>query len=387
MPLIFDTCTRTDLDPAKYSDSKFGYLNRSARPEAERVRDLIEVWAANYPKEHLKELRTRLRGAGHISAFFELALHEMLRRFQYSLEIHPEVPSRKTTRPDFLVKASATEEFYVEGVLTSDPFEPDAASQARLNQVYDVLNRMDSPNFFLDVSISGSPTKSPPVKKIREFLKRELAQLDPEDVAQTVEKNGLEASPKWQFGDNDWNIEIRPIPKSLKARGKPGVRPIGIISPEAKWIDGCNNIRDAVKDKGGKYGDLQLPYIVAVNALGGFVRDIDVIEALFGKESFVFDRDDLNKPPVMKRRLNGAWTSPARAVYTRVSGVLIANNLTPWNVARSFVRLYHNPWAKRPISQQLFPIPQAVPDDNTMRQVDGLAIRDVFELPERWPED
>jgi len=46
-------------------------------------------------------------------------------------------------------------------------------------------------------------------------------------------------------------------------------------------------IRDAVLTKGKHYGDMDYPLIVAINAGGLDMKQIDVMQALFGKEQFI----------------------------------------------------------------------------------------------------
>ena len=77
--MIFSARGRTDFDYAKYSEPIFSYLNRSAQPLANKVRNLIEYWFSHYPKHEQADLLGKLQSNDDqqfLSAFFELYLHK-----------------------------------------------------------------------------------------------------------------------------------------------------------------------------------------------------------------------------------------------------------------------------------------------------------------------
>jgi len=146
-------------------------------------------------------------------------------------------------------------------------------------------------------------------------------------------------------------------------------------------------IKKAVREKAGKYGKLDLPYIIAINVLESFgLDDIDIRNGLlWGDGTQYIIRDDLaieEKPALF----------PARTLYgpkgeqnTRVSAVLIVANLFPNSIARETPVLWHNPWAKKPLDKNIFPFPQWVPENDTLVKHDGKEARELFSLPENWP--
>jgi hypothetical protein len=48
------------------------------------------------------------------------------------------------------------------------------------------------------------------------------------------------------------------------------------------------------------------------------------------------------------RNPDGAWRGPQGPRNTRVSAVLYAQGITPWNLARTRASVIINPWARRP---------------------------------------
>lgn len=390
---LFDELERHDTEPAQNSESEFAYLNRSARAEANQTRQMLEVWFSHYPDSEKSELRSRFRSdidSQHRAASFELFLHELLLKLGYRVTPHPTVPGNVTKTPDFLAEASPDDHFYLEATLATGESAQKAAAQARMKSVYDTLNRIvDSPNFFLWLDIKGSPTTQPPAKKVASFIKANLDKLDPDEVTKLFESEGIDALPRWQFEHEGWKIEFHPIPKKPEARGKPGVRPIGMQSYGVQRVDHRTPIRDAIIDKAGRYGELDLPYIVAINAVEP-IDQIDIMEALFGKEQFTitFSETEPAKPiqSEMSRAPDGVWMGPSGPRYTRVSGVLLAARFTLWNVTSAYLRLYHNPWAQRPYLSVLARLAQGILEGNHIKMVDGESPGTILGLDEVSPE-
>lgn len=87
----------------------------------------------------------------------------------------------------------------------------------------------------------------------------------------------------------------------------------------------------------------------------------------------------------MVRARNGFWWGPEGPRYTRVSGVLVGDNLMPWTYGAHALTLYENPWAKVPISGPITKLPRKVPIDGEMRGVEGLRPREILGLPVGYP--
>lgn len=158
---LFDDILRKDTGPAFYSEDYFTYLNRSARPEAEKVRWLLETWFSHYPQKEQVELRERFRMA-ELSAFYELFLHELLLKLGCEVEIHPQKEDADGKHPDFLVKPPDGYCFYIEAVLATGESKEEEAARNRINTVYDCINDLNSPNFFIGINhVKGTPRTQP----------------------------------------------------------------------------------------------------------------------------------------------------------------------------------------------------------------------------------
>ncbi|MBI1885811.1 MAG: hypothetical protein HYS09_05805 [Chloroflexi bacterium] len=300
------------------------------------------------------------------------------------MTVHPGAKAKKSNRPDFLVKSNSGT-FYLEATLASERSHEDQAAQARENIVYDALDRLDSPNFFIGMNLRGAPKTPPSARRMRAFLADRLKALDPDHITDLYRSGGKQALPRWHYQHDGWTIEFYPIPKSPKARGKSGIRSIGFRS-YAMWGRTASAIRDAILSKAGKYGNLEAPYVIAVNVVPHGAQRDDIMEALFGDEQMVIQLTKSGpREGGMNRKLNGAWTSPAGPRYTRVSAALLCSGVLPWTILRAPVCLYHNPWAKHGYESPLIRLAQAIPTGGRMHWQDGEALHSVLGLPENWP--
>jgi len=103
---------------------------------------------------------------------------------------------------------------------------------------------------------------------------------------------------------------------------------------------------------------LEEPFLLALNVIDkGFVKnDIDVAQALMGNDIVRF----IENESYLWRNDKGFWGVQHNKKYTRVSGILSVNNLTPFTVDRCEVTLWHNPFAEFPISTSDMPLRQKV---------------------------
>jgi hypothetical protein len=389
---LFDEFDRINCNYSEYSEPKFTFINNSARAGFDEIRCVLEKWFTHYPISGQADLRSRFRSkinSHHQAAFFELFLHELLLKLNCKIELHPDIPDKLKT-PDFLVETLKGERFYLEATLVTNESEAETAAQARMNSVYDILNReVDSTNFSLAISIKGSPKTPPPAKNLSKFVNERLSELNPDEIIELYYSNRKTEIPFWKFEYDGWKIEIRPIPKKSEARGKLGKRPIVMQSTVFRWMDHRTSIKNSIIKKAKKYGDLNLPYIIAVNILD-FIDEIDIEEALFGKEQFVVDSNNIesNKPSVARIEYypDGVWRGPTGPRYTRVSAVLFAKRLFAWSVPSTDLLLFHNPWAKKSINPELIKLPQTFISENQVKFIKGESIKKILNLPESWPK-
>lgn len=389
--MLFLDDDHTETGPADYAEKHFSYLNRCGRDECFRVREVLEEWFTRYPEKEKDELRSRFQSGDDThfaSAFFELYLHELLVQLGYRVEVHPEVLEPQSKKPDFFATAPDGEEVFVEAVIASDVTEEETAAASMKKIVYDTINTLEDPDFYVGIEEDGQPRTPPPGRKIRNGLEKWLQKLDPDKCLLLTEQGRFDALPKWNFSHDGWDIEFTAWPKSKEARGKPGRRLIGMHMGAVQFMDSRTPIRQAIRRKASRYGNLGKPYIVAVNAMGNIVDQIDVMEALFGKEVLVFPQGlppNVQPETKLTRRPDGAWTSTFGPRNTRVSGVLIGVSVMPSSIAAKDLELYHNPWAQHPCEGPITRLTEYAPIENRITKKVGEHPRALFDLPEAWP--
>ncbi len=387
---LFSDITRTDLAPAEHAEPRFAYLDRSGRLQMQRTRNVLESWFSHYPGPHRNDLKRRFEASveNHfLSAFFELYLHELLLRLGCSIELPSQGP-RQSRRPDFLVHSQSGPDYYVEAVLADDNSAKDAAKEAIINQVCDRIDKIDSPDFFVEVSPTGSPSTQPSSRKIAVEIENWLGSLDPDAVREQYEQGGRARAtlPVLHQDLDGWEIDFRAIPKSSGTREKRGVRLIGMRSSGVKVSNAKEAIRDAVRGK-VNYENLEKPYIVAVNSLSLGTDHVDIVEALFGSEVWTISLNEPDAQPVASRERDGVWLGMNGPINTRVSGVLVISRLVPWSISESDLTIYHNPWASQPYSGEMNRLSKVtVQPDGTLRWEAGIHPRELFGIPEGWPE-
>jgi hypothetical protein len=388
---VFDQGVRTDATHATYSESTFASLNRMAGPSWQRVRDLVEAWFERLCDDAKPDVAARLRSGDDRqfqAAFLELYCHEMLLRLNYSVTCHPDVGQGRR-RPDFL--AERGDGSLVLEATVAARSDKEVAASRREAQVYDAVNQVQSPAFFLYVDVKEAGQSPPSAARLRPRLEAWLKALDYDAIRQAADTGTLFRSPevpRFRWEDSGWRVEFLPIPKH-EARGKPGLRPIGIHAPTVAFVDECSPIRKAVIDKATAYGQLDMPYVVAVGVHELMPDDIDVTNALFGREQVAIRTyEDGRLETFPARARDGAWIGPRGVQHRRVSGVLTALRLRPWTVATTMPTLWYHPAAAHELVVRNAPWREAVVDRSTGQlsfREPAIHVADFFDLDDDWP--
>ncbi len=386
--MLFSGTQRTDASPKRVTESDFAFLERSAWEPAAEVRLMMEACLANYPKDEATELVNRIQcgDARHfVSASFELLVHEYLLRLGMRLTPHPELQNGSTKRPDFLVECPDGQKLYLEAVCASDDIGRDSAAEARKAVALQILDDEQNENFMVAIDSEGDPTTQPSGRRLANEVTAWLNSLNPDALLGMSATSGIESLPELQWQHEEWRVRIRPIPVNVEARGKQR-RLIGARGFGASWIDGWRPIRDAVISKSRRYGDLDLPLVIAVNVDTFNLDPIDEVQALFGQEQFVFSRTNPDQEPRFDRAPNGAWRGPAGPRGRRASGAWLFNNLSPYTLAKRRHTLYVNPAANHLVPNSFLVVPHKLVIDGYLRHFEGIDLAAAFGLKSAWPE-
>lgn len=341
---IFSPRTRTDPSPASHGDSHAQFLDRVAGPYWDQVRDLIEDWFSRLCPDAQADVRGRLRSTDDRQskgAFFELYLHECLLRMGYTVTCHPEL-ERTSRRPDFLAEKDGRS-IYIEAHSASSS-DIAVGKSARVNAVYESLDRINSPNFFLWIDVVKQGDAPLRARPLRARLETWLDGLDP-DKHSLVESKRRRDLPGYIHEDPGWRIDFRAYPKSPEARGRQGARPLAIFGGgEATWAQDDEEIRGALADKGSAYGSLNAPFVVAVGSSSISLDDHDVLNALYGSEVVEFRTDaDGTEETIETRKADGYWYRGDHWDHRGVSAVLVVKNLHPAFVGTQQHTIWEHP--------------------------------------------
>ena len=387
-PPIFDDGPRDIAGGADHLVSQFVYLNRSDRDEAERVRDLIEDLFSRYPADAGHTLRTRLRSADdhqHLGAVFELVLHELLSRA--GCQILALEPSLEGTgrSPDFFVETGAGERFYLEATLATGRSRAQEGADRRLSEALQAIDSVQSPDFFLDVHIAGTPAAPVSGRRLRRRLEGWLQTLDYEQITAQGNDEAI-ARPIFTYEQHGVSFRIAVIPRHQTRGTTDRGRAIAgrMLAPLS--VQPQEPVRTAVLGKAGRYGDLHAPYIIAVNALSTYAREDDTVNALFGTEIVSVRQTAEGFEDRIGRDTDGVWYGPRGPVNTRVSAVLSTERLGAWSLGQRRARLFVNPWARRPLAASPLAIDVREVQDERIHRTAGSSIAELLELPEGWPE-
>lgn len=384
---LFDQVARDYLGPADHAESWFSILNRSARIEVHNIRDLLQKWFDIFPPCGKGELRSRFRSTKdrqHLAAFFELYCHAMLRHQGFSVELHRTGSADESTAPDFLAQRDGKPLFYMESTLSARS-DAESAAQARLDHVYDIVSRLKSPNFSVGVKIRKFPSHAPSASRIRSFLERRLEELDPDEITELIAAQGLDSVPHWCWSENGWEAVFYPIPKAKKYRGKSDDRLLGAFLQAFAKVRHGGSLPRALKSKATHYRSLDRPYVIAVNVTDLLVNELEIVDALFGKERFTLDMR--TRETSSERLPDGLWVGPDGPRNQRVSAVLVTRNLDPWSIASKDPVLWHNPWARHTLSMETWQGPQKTLDltSGEMTLLKGRHAWEILKVDPAWP--
>ena len=382
---LFDQVERSDPSPATHAEDSFTFMNRVDQPLWARVRDVLDVWFADYPRDAAADLRARYRDADsrqHVAAWWELYLFTLYRRLGYSVTVHPSVPNG-SGQPDFLI-ARQGEELYVEAVaVNSGVVDGDGRHGARESWIYDLINEAHSPNFHVQLEFERVGMQRPKAAEIVRPLEDWLASLDPDAVARALDAS--EEVPELHLPVRDWTLIFTPLPIKPDRRGKAG-RLLGLYPASAGFVNDKTMVRKALERKRRQFGQLDKPFVVALLATSSFMDDEDIAQALFGSETVQYRVNDPAFEPRTIRQRDGFWMPGTRPRGTRVSAVLVGKSLMPWTCARELPRVWVNPWATHPLTGTE-PFAATWADDQpafTSQEASAKAF-EVLGLPENWP--
>lgn len=368
----------------RFGETAYEFLNRSGSTYFSTVRDLVEHWLNSVDPKARAPLEGALRGEDHsfYSAFWELYLHEAYKSSGYNLEIHPELKGTRN-RPDFKVDGE-TGAFYLEAVKVGMPPEK-IGEDRRLEAVHRVLSDMKISTFRIGLTTYTIGPRPLATKPLRRELKRWLVSLDPDQVtaeAALPGRTGFDRLPQLRWENDGWSLEFHAVPLIPEKRKKEGGA-LAMMGPgEAVIVDNKSGILRVLQAKSSRYGELDLPLVVAVLSNTTYpTKDYEIEQALYGVSSY----RPADSPAHLERLFEeGFWLTKQGWVRSRTPQVVSAAGLSPWFVVKVVPRVWQTlqPEVAIPIQPnwlaRLDLATEAVP-------LESEPMNEVFGLPSDWP--
>jgi hypothetical protein len=365
--LLFDDIQRSHLGTKRDREPPFEFLNRSARPAVAKVRNLLESWFANLSecdKNRLKRDFQNKDDRQFKGAFFELYVHELLKKTGHSVAVHPSLKNT-THNPDFRATPIVGPPTIVEATVVTEQSNEARRLESHTKSVEDEINeRLHSSDYLLQLEINGSLSESPTMGKLCRSIGKHLESLNYEEVLSRFDA-GVHERLEFRLNRDGSTASVTVIPKPRTIRVISPNENI-VAFPQIKWfcVTSRAAIRDALKRKARHYGTIAESYVIAVNVVSEESDEEELVKAIYGRE--------------------GLWPS-GRAVHTRVSAVLVLAHLNPYSVATSQPRLFHNPHASTPYFGPLAIVTQVFVHRGRLRSIEGTAAWQIFGLSRNWP--
>lgn len=282
---LFEDKIRDNYRRASFGENIYNYFDNNQQTKIVEVRDLLNRWFENYPKESKIELQHNFKNSFY-NAFYELFIHETFYRQGYLLKPHP-VLENSQKRPDFIAK-KGEEEFYIEATTVSFLSELETKSENFKEKFIEELNKMNSLNFWMGLKkLKFKKVNFPKVGRIRKELEKEISKINLLNTE--IKENNTQLKHDLKFEDDNLLIIITLFIKSEKAKNHNDFRPIGIeFSPITikDATEDSDKIFKNFKKKAGRYGRLNRPFIICLNLAFNFNLKYDVDWAFYNPKCF-----------------------------------------------------------------------------------------------------
>ena len=272
-------------------------------------------------------------GHARFSVSLELYLYNYFRERGWAAEIEPELPGTRN-RPDFVVTTGDIEMIIeAKSVLGAKSERQQDDRLARLaKDLSGKLNHTVSIHPMLDLP------PSLPNRRIAADINRQISRVD---LYQEILIDGEHQGQRYAL-EVTLILDDKPAPTS----------DVGSTLGQVVDVDIGQPVREAIKAKANKFCDLSSPFLVAVWPKLPYhfsFEDDDDLVALYGakdwKESWFGEFTEIVLP-------NGVFTikrDDLKHYYSHVSAVLFCHPDKPGSL-----RVYHNPFAERPVAMDVF---------------------------------
>ncbi|TXF77761.1 hypothetical protein [Chryseobacterium sp.] len=378
---IFTNKQRTFLGPADENEKTYDYYDRSARKDIGNIRDLLENWFNNLPDDEKHETKERFKKSFD-AVFYELFLFNFFLKLGFEITIHP-IIKNTDKRPDFLIKKNDLE-IYVEAKISEDKSDAQKSFENLTSRFYEKISKIKSDHFIFGIDeLNIKTTKQPSTKELTSKILEKLALLNHRIELSKMETKNFDNLEKLTYNNNEINISMTFFPVKVSAIGK-SRRSVG-MTPIKTFIGGSEQaIRDSITKKAKRYGQLDKPYLICLNALSIKSASFhDIESAIWGSLAVTFSTDPQNRNEKLIRNVDGIFFNNGSKKIQNVSGILV-NRIFPSNVPDSKYWIFENPFSENPLDFKKIGLPFCYVNENEVINNDCQNLGAIFELPTDW---
>lgn len=336
-----------------FGESKYEFYDRTANPEFSWIRNLLNNIYSNYPNSDQRDLELRFQSE-YDQVVYEMLIHEIFTNLRYKSIIHPKLKDVATT-PDFLFY-NDNYRFYIEAKHTVE-IEQSAREDSIESSIYQTFNEISSNDFIVSIDeLDIFDSAYPSMKRLRKFIEDDLSSKTAKDqniISETIE-----------YSEKAFRILYRLIPIN-KSNNEINRLTIGSTQIKSRFGTSTKSILKSILKKSGKYGEIGLPFIIALNFKTNWgLHSSDIKSALYGGL-------------IDNQHEESVFYTNSRPQCKRISAVIVSD-IAPNSLFSKSINLYHNPFAKYPIGKEVFPFSQTKLESNRIIDIPGIAINEIL---------
>ena len=387
MPRLFDEKPRNYAKPAHRAETTYSFLDRTSKPEFERVRDMLERWVERLPEKQQRSTVANMRRTPPGSqddeiqfnaAFFELFLHEFLCGTGSEVVVEPVIDG---LTPDFEVTEELEDGSQLTYVIEAKDIDLERGTKLERDwnelRVLDILDEISSPDFRLLIKMKGKLESHPRKAHLKKPFENLLKEANYEKVFLTLRGQqdlNLELLPNASFPHGSWSVVGHLLPLSPEFRG---ITTNFVVNDpiNADTVDDIGKTKKRLYEPAKHYKNVDNLII----ALRCDVSNNRLDGALFGSQQFTFN---VHKDPTgtaslpeshHRQKLNGFWFNSSGPINRHVIGVVAFYGVHPGTLDRSRAVFYSNPYLDAPMPGWTKLITHAEYADGQINIVEGVA--------------
>ncbi len=360
---VFDGSIQRTIRRKELTESAFSHLSSSARAGDIACCALIEDWFEQVPAAEQAELCSRFQSSDDVqfcTAFQEVFFHEFLRRQGCVLDFHPHVAGT-SKRPDFLVHQPSADSFILEA-RTSTEVASGPGYNPKGNRIREFLRKIDLSGYSLGIDelIVGATD-----------LRQKILRKHIVDAIAATPNAKVVRIPVYSTVDG-WQIRLTARSTVGHSRSNPSA--FTYEGWSRTWAGPSYPLRNALEKKASRYGQLGIPFMIAINSADAMLTNRDFEESLFGV------RPGITIAGMTDELARGFWGSADKPDHKRVSGVVFVTNLWPATVlmGQLCLSVWLNPWADHPYRGLLLELPTFRFENGEAKKDPGRAWHDLM---------